>query len=72
MIRVQYFELALLGTLIALVLRFVNSVTYFWPGSGHETIRFWAELGKEVMKIAASEAPLERLCGFLVALLKPD
>ena len=53
------------------VLRFVITVTC-GLGSGHKTIGFCVELGKQVVKITAREGPAERPCGFLVALLEPD
>src|SRR4029453_12882891 len=44
----------------------------FLAATGRETIGFCAELGKQVVKIAAREGPFEGPCGFLVALLEPD
>jgi hypothetical protein len=35
-------------------------------------IGFCVELGKQIVKIATSEGPLEGLCGFFVAFLEPD
>ena len=56
-----------------LVLRFVNTVTYFFGrSSGGETIGFLLELGKQAVKIVAGEGPLEGLGGFLIALLEAD
>jgi hypothetical protein len=35
-------------------------------------IGFCVELGKQIVKIATREGPLEGLCGFFVAFLEPD